>query len=64
VISGRTVGARGTAPVVLERLERRPGAERAIIVAQVLPADADGSFELTIPSSALPTARGLRCSMS
>jgi hypothetical protein len=63
VITGRIDPAAST-PVVLVRLERRPGAQRAIVVAQALPADADRSFELEIPSSALPTASGRRCSIS
>jgi len=63
VIAGRLAGALG-APVVLARLEHRPEARRAVVVARTCASEADGSFAIEVPDSALPSVAGRRCAIA
>jgi hypothetical protein len=63
-VVARVLGVTSPVAVALLRVEHRPCANRAVVVAEAHLGVLSGSFELTIPPSALPTARGAVCALS
>src|SRR4051812_3482508 len=62
-VVGRVLGVVERVTVTLVRVERRPCADRAVVISEGQ-ADPDGTFELAIPPGALPNAFGAGCSLS
>jgi hypothetical protein len=63
-VVARVRGVTSPAAVALVRVEHRPRANRAVVVADAQLGVLPGSVELTIPPWALPTASGAECALS
>lgn len=63
-VSGRVRGVTGRTAVALVRFEACPAVNREYIVAEAEASRGDGSFVLSVPSAALPSATGEECALS
>jgi hypothetical protein len=62
-VTGNVPGVAEHTAIGLVRLEARPRVYREYIVAEADASSGDGSFELGVPSAALPTATGEQCAL-
>jgi len=63
-VVARMLGVTSAVEVALLRVESRPCGDRVVVVANRHLDEPFGSFELTIPPRALPSARGAECALS